>query len=130
MGTSLFILFRTPDLNSDNQKLDQDPDDVCRSSSPSGCRTHGGPSSRNDFPESGRKWTTIRHTAFRLTLEEDPGLAIPPKINSFADNGHTSPDQLRNTYLRYIDAERTARESRQTIGDGKWTMFKRTDEDN
>ena len=83
----------------------------------------------NDFPESGRKWTTIRHTAFRLTLEEDPGLAIPPKINSFADNGHTSPDQLRNTYLRYIDAERTARESRQTIGEGKWTMVKRTDED-
>ena len=82
----------------------------------------------NNFPESGRKWTTIRHTAFRLTLEEDPGLAIPPKINSFADNGHTSPDQLRNTYLRYIDAERTARESRQKIGEGKWTMVKRSNE--
>ncbi len=73
----------------------------------------------NEFPASVRKWTTIRHTAFRLTLEEDPGLAIPPKINSFADNGHTSPDQLRNPYLRYIDAERTARESRQKIGEGK-----------
>ena len=83
----------------------------------------------DEFPASGRKWTTIRHTAFRLTLEEDPGLAIPPKINSFADNGHTSPDQLRNTYLRYIDAERTARESRQTIGEGKWTMVTRTDQD-
>jgi hypothetical protein len=83
----------------------------------------------DEFPASGRKWTTIRHTAFRLTLEEDPGLAIPPKINSFADNGHTSPDQLRNTYLRYIDAERTARESRQTIGEGTWTMVKRTDQD-
>ena len=82
----------------------------------------------DDFPASGRKWTTIRHTAFRLTLEEDPALAIPPKINSFADNGHTSPDQLRNTYLRYIDAERTARESRQTIGEGKWTMVKRSNE--
>jgi len=82
----------------------------------------------NEFPSAGRKWTTIRHTAFRLTLEEDPSLAIPPKINSFADNGHTSPDQLRNTYLRYIDAERTARESRQTIGEGKWTMVKRAGE--
>ncbi len=54
---------------------------------------------------------------------------VPPKINSFADNGHTSPDQLRNTYQRYIDAERTARESRQTIGEGKWTMVKRTDQE-
>ena len=45
VGTSLFILSRTPDLNSDNPKLDQDPDYVCRSSSPSDCRTHGGPSS-------------------------------------------------------------------------------------
>ena len=71
------------------------------------------------------------HTSVSLRsgVEEDPGLAIPPKINSFADNGHTSPDQLRNTYLRYIDAERTARESRQTIGEGKWTMVKRTDQD-
>ena len=82
----------------------------------------------DEFPASGRKWTTIRLTAFRLTLEEDPGLAIPPKINSFADNGHTSPDQLRNTYLRYIDAERTARESRQTIGKEKWTMVKRREQ--
>ena len=43
--TSLFILFRTPDLSSDNPKPDQDPIDIDRSRSPSGCRTHGGPSS-------------------------------------------------------------------------------------
>ena len=43
--SSLFILFRRPDLNSDNQVRDQDPVGVDRSSSPSGCRTHGGPSS-------------------------------------------------------------------------------------
>ena len=43
VGTSLFILSRTPDLSSDNPIPDQDPDGVCRSSSPSGCRTHGGP---------------------------------------------------------------------------------------
>ena len=42
MVTSLFILSRTPDLNSDNQVRDLDPGGVCRSSSPSGCRTHGG----------------------------------------------------------------------------------------
>ena len=45
IGTSIFILFRTPDLNSDNPKPNQDPVDVDRSSSPSGYRTHGGPSS-------------------------------------------------------------------------------------
>ena len=45
VGTSLFILSRTPDLNSGNQERGLDPGGVCRSSSPSGCRTHGGPSS-------------------------------------------------------------------------------------
>ena len=53
------------------------------------------------FPAEGRKWTTIRHTAFRLTLEEDPTLAIPQKINSFADNGHASPDSTQK-YLSQI----------------------------
>ena len=45
MGTSLFILSRRLDLNSRSPKTDQDPGGVCRSSSPSGCRTHGVPSS-------------------------------------------------------------------------------------
>ncbi len=61
-----------------------------------------------DFPLDGLRWTTIRHTAFRLTLEEVPSLGIPPEINAFADNGHTSPQQLRETYLRFIELERTA----------------------
>lgn len=78
-----------------------------------------------DFPKDEMKWTTIRHTAFRLTLEEEPSLAIPPKINSFADNGHTSAQQLRDTYLRFIDAERTAKETRATISEGLWSMTKR-----
>ena len=68
-----------------------------------------------DFPKSSRKWTTIRHTAFRLTLEDMPELGIPPDINSFADNGHTSPAMLRATYLRYIDADKTASRARRTI---------------
>ena len=45
VGKSLFILFRISSLNSDNPIPDQGPDDVCRSSSPSGCRTHDDPSS-------------------------------------------------------------------------------------
>ena len=45
VGTSLFILSRTPDLNFDNPTPGQGPVGVCTCSSPSGCRTHGGPSS-------------------------------------------------------------------------------------
>ena len=68
-----------------------------------------------DFPLDGLRWTTIRHTAFRLTLEEVPSLGIPPEINAFADNGHTSPKQLRETYLRFIELERTATKARMKI---------------
>ena len=72
-----------------------------------------------DFPAQASKWTTIRHTAFRLTLEDDKSLGVPPKIYSFADNGHTSADQLRNTYLKYIELEATAKEARETIAPRK-----------
>ena len=39
----LFILVRTSDLSSDNPESDLDPVVVGTCSSPSGCRTHGGP---------------------------------------------------------------------------------------
>ena len=68
-----------------------------------------------EFPVADCKWTTLRHTAFRLTLEDDSTLGIPPKINAFADNGHTSADQLRKTYLRYMELEATAKEARKNI---------------
>ena len=59
VATSLFILFRTLDLNSGNQERGLDPGGVCRSSSPSGCRTHGGPSSMvwSPHPCSPLKWS-------------------------------------------------------------------------
>ena len=72
-----------------------------------------------DFPSDACKWTTLRHTAFRLTLEEDKTLGIPPEINAFADNGHTSAEQLRSTYLKYIDLEASAKKSRKTISPRK-----------
>ena len=72
-----------------------------------------------DFPKESMKWTTIRHTAFRLTLEEMPSLGMSPQINAFADNGHTSPQQLRDTYLRWIDADKTAREAREQIPESR-----------
>ena len=68
-----------------------------------------------DFPKAARCWTTIRHTAFRLTLEDDPSLGMPPKINAFAENGHTSPQMLWDRYLKWIDLEKTAQEARRTI---------------
>lgn len=68
-----------------------------------------------DFPKEARKWTTIRHTAFRLTLEEVPSLGVPPKINAFAENGHTSPKMLWERYLKWIDLEKTAQEAKETI---------------
>ena len=40
--TSLFILYRKPDLNSDSPKPDLGSVDVDRSSSPSGCKTYDG----------------------------------------------------------------------------------------
>ena len=43
VGTPLFILSRTPDLNSHSPKPSQGPGGVCTRSSPSGCRTHGDP---------------------------------------------------------------------------------------
>ena len=70
-------------------------------------------------PKESMKWTTIRHTAFRLTLEEMPSLGVAPKINAFADNGHTSPQQLRDTYLRWIDSDKTAREAREQIAESQ-----------
>ena len=45
MATSLFILFRLLNINSDDPKPNQDPGGACTSSSPSGYRTRGGPSS-------------------------------------------------------------------------------------
>ena len=66
-----------------------------------------------------RYWTTLRHTAFRLTLEENKALGVPPEINAFAENGHTSADQLRKTYLRFIDQEGTALKSREMIAPRK-----------
>ena len=68
-----------------------------------------------DFPVKERKWKTIRHTAFRLTIEEMPELGVLPDLNAFADNGHTLPMHLRETYLRYVDAERTASRAKKQL---------------
>ncbi len=75
-----------------------------------------------DFPVKERKWMTLRHTALRLTLEDDRDLWIPPDINSFAENAHTSPQMLRETYINYIESESTAKKSRKKIKSGNWSL--------
>jgi hypothetical protein len=58
------------------------------------------------------RMTEIRHTAFRLTLEDRPMLGQRGYIDEFARNGHTSPEMLEKNYLRYIRLENQARELR------------------
>ena len=59
-------------------------------------------------PSKGITMTNIRHTAFRLTLEEAPELGTQRHIHSFAANAGTTPDMLQKTYLRFIEQESTA----------------------
>ena len=73
-----------------------------------------------EFDLGQKPWTTIRHTAFRLTLEDDQSLWVPPQIGSFAANGHTSVQQLQDTYLNYILSEQTAETTRENIRSAGW----------
>ena len=74
-----------------------------------------------DFDLGLKPWTTIRHTAFRLMLEDDPSLWVGHKLRDFAINGHTSPDQLQTTYITPIQSEKTAKETRETIRSKGWS---------
>jgi len=68
--------------------------------------------------------TNIRHTAFRLTLEDAPELGQAPAIHSFAENGMTSAKMLQETYLRFIEQESTAKKVRAKIKPGTWSMVR------
>ena len=77
------------------------------------------------IPSKGVTMTNIRHTAFRLTLEEVPELGSPPGIYAFAQNGMTSAEMLQKTYLRFIEEEATAKRARSQIRPGDWSMVKK-----
>ena len=77
------------------------------------------------IPSKGITMTNIRHTAFRLTLEEVPELGRPPDIYAFAQNGMTSAEMLQRTYLRFIEEKATAKRARAQIRPGDWSMVKR-----
>ena len=77
----------------------------------------------------GIDWTTCRHTAFRLTLEDFPELGTARFIRDFADNGHTSSKMLEERYLRFIQREETAARARAKIQPGNWSMIRRVEVD-
>ena len=64
-------------------------------------------------------WTTLRHTAFRLTLQDLPELGNRTQLKDFATNGHTSVEMLEKNYLNEINLERTAAEAREKIPAGQ-----------
>ena len=70
-----------------------------------------------------KSWTTLRHTAFRLTLEEMPKLGTYPAIKKFAENGGTSDTMLKSTYLDYMDGVNLGEEARSTIKEGLSEIF-------
>ena len=74
-------------------------------------------------------WGMVRHTAFRLTLEDDPDLGKPPDIFTFASNGHTSEKMLRETYLLAIDREKVAIKTQKKIKPSSYSMIKRASQD-
>ena len=77
------------------------------------------------IPIEGIDWTTCRHTAFRLTLEDFPELGTLLYVRDFADNGHTSREMLEERYLRPINRDKTAARARAAIKPGNWSLVKR-----
>ena len=71
-------------------------------------------------------WTIIRHTSFRLTLEDIPELSSNPmELNTFAKNGHTTVEMLYKHYLYSIESERTALRAQKKIKTHSWELLKR-----
>ena len=69
--------------------------------------------------------TTIRHTAFRLTVEEAHELGQEPGMRAFAVNGLTSSEMVRATHQRIIEQEATAKRTRAKIKSGALSHQKR-----
>jgi len=70
-------------------------------------------------------WGMVRHTAFRLTLQDDPELGRPPDIFTFASNGHTSQKMLMENYLLAIDRENVALRTQKKIKPSTYSLIKR-----
>ena len=71
--------------------------------------------------------TTIRHTSFRVTLEEMPPLNSEQEMRNFADNGNTSIEMLRDTYLKYVHRGKLASKARKALPKNTWSLKKRVE---
>ena len=69
--------------------------------------------------------TTIRHTAFRLTLESMPPLTDEQQIRLFADNGNTGVESLRKHYLRYEQKTSFISDVRKDMPRQSWALINR-----
>ena len=70
--------------------------------------------------------TNIRHTAFRLTLEESKMVSFDEQeLRLFADNGNTSIEMLNKTYLKYIRRGTLASKAREVLPSSSWAMQKK-----
>ena len=70
--------------------------------------------------------TNIRHTAFRLTLEELDMVSFDDQeMRLFADNGNTSIEMLNKTYLNHIKRGKLASKAREVLPSSSWAMQKR-----
>lgn len=78
---------------------------------------------------AGLSTTQVRHTAFRLLLEEDPQLHSVAGLREVAAAGNTSVDQLRETYLDPIQSAANAAEIRSRLKPAEWSMVKRVVDD-
>ena len=80
----------------------------------------------NIFKKSRMTLTNVRHTAFRLTLEELDMVSLDEQeLRLFADNGNTSVEMLRKTYLKYIQRGKLASKARKNLPSNSWAMQKK-----
>ncbi len=77
------------------------------------------------IPSEGIKVTNIRHTAFRLTMEEAHELGQEPGMHAFAVNGLTSSEMVRANHQPIIEEEVTVKRTRAKIKSGAWSLQKR-----
>ena len=70
-------------------------------------------------------WTVVRHTAFMLTLQDMPELGRQEYFRTFADNGHTGDDMLRDNYVAKTRRREVAEKAQEQIPPSSWTLVKR-----
>ena len=70
----------------------------------------------------------VRHTAFRLIVEEDPRYYQTPEgLAELARCGNTSTQELREKYLEPVLAAQNLAASRERLPEADWSMVKRID---